>query len=107
MDQHDEFNDEALVAMAEGMTTILNEIAISATVQASATIAEALSLAFDNCMEEGRPLSFTQRMDIQHAFLFVFREYEDLLRKQIGTILTVHAIPTDMSPEDFMTDGDS
>lgn len=95
---------EAALEVAERMTAIIDEIAISATVQASATISEGITLALDNCKGEGRPLTFCQQMDVQQAFMFTFREYEDLLRKQISAILAIHTAAAGFTPEDIIGD---
>lgn len=57
------------------------DLVVTATIQAANTISEALSLAFENCAEQGRPLSAVQQSDITSMFMFVFREYELKLRQ--------------------------
>lgn len=98
---HDEMK-QAAMEVADRMTAILDEVAVSATVQASLTIAEATALAVDNCEQEGHALSNIQQTHIQQAFLFVFRDYEELLRRQISAILSMSVAAADFTPEDII-----
>lgn len=86
------------------MDRMLEEIVISATVQSSATIAEALTLGFENCTAEECPLTFNQQMHIQQAALFIFREYEEKLRQHTKMIAAIHAATHEVV--DAMIDGD-
>lgn len=100
MDQDD--MERAALEVADQMTAILNEVALAATIQASMTVSEGISLAFDNCEQEKHPLTFSQKTHIQHALMFVFREYEELIRQQISMIVTLQSMATAISPEDII-----
>ena len=75
--------DNLFVMDQERMERVLNEIVMSATIQASHTVSETLSLAFDNCTENGCALSYVQKDHITQAALYVFREFEGHMRHQV------------------------
>lgn len=86
-----------LFVMDQGrMKRTLHEIVMAATVQASHTVAETLSLGFDNCTESGCPLTYIQKQHMMQGALFTFREFEAAMRNQVDmTIGLAHLAEND------------
>lgn len=77
------------------MDDVINETIMSATVEASKNMAEAMTLGFDNCKQEGSPLTFNQQLHMQQAAIFTFRDYEKTLRKVVNMILLIDEFAQD------------